>query len=62
VADSSMCLVLLRSMRRPASGCYRGPPTGTVTSEAIGVDEKDMKPVPLGRQGTGIAADPGRFG
>jgi hypothetical protein len=43
-------LIILPSMRRPASGCSSGSLTGTVTLEAIGVNEKDMKLARPGRQ------------
>ena len=48
LAARNVCLIMLPSMRCPASGCP-GPVTGTVTSEAIGVNDKDMKPAPPGR-------------
>jgi hypothetical protein len=50
-------LIILPSMRRPASGCSSGSLTGTVTLEAIGVNEKDMK---LARPGRHERAQPGR--
>ena len=43
LAARNVCLIMLPSMRRPASGCPCGSLNSTVTIEAIGVNERDMK-------------------
>ena len=40
LAARNVCLIMLPSMRRPASGCPCASLTGAVTSEATGVNEK----------------------
>jgi hypothetical protein len=50
LAVRNVFLIMLPSMRRPASGRLSGSLIGTVTFEAIDVNEKDMKLARLGRQ------------